>query len=55
MPYQNGELRLISIINPAHKVAINYVYDQNDGSSKHGPVPSSDFTSGSSVVIEAMV
>lgn len=54
MPYQNGATALNLYYQPsAQKVAINYVYDQNDGSSKHGPVPSSDFASGSSVVTEA--
>ena len=54
MPYQNAATALNLYYQPsAQKVAINYVYDQNDGSSKHGPVPSSDFASGSSVVTEA--
>lgn len=54
MPYTSGADDLDIYYKPSKQsVAINYVYDQNDGSSKNGPVADADFAAGSQVVTTA--
>ncbi|GAB2021588.1 hypothetical protein RyT2_06620 [Pseudolactococcus yaeyamensis] len=54
MPYVTNANALDLYYQPSvQSVAINYVYDPNDGSSKNGPVATSDFIAGSLVVTVA--